>query len=74
MKKLKLCKDCIWADVRTQIEYKECLCPKQQFFTNPVTGEKERRWTFCTVQREDSCSCGEKARWFEPKKKTRLKK
>lgn len=66
---MKACKDC-----KHYRKDGHCVSPREDAYTNLVTGEKERYVNFAQTQRSFGLfsalffgQCGEHARWFEAK-------
>lgn len=71
---IKLCADCKHFEP-AKPGYETCGAPQQpmkvsgSFFVSGIEPKMERRWKYCSVQRESesSIACGSQARWFEPR-------
>lgn len=69
---MKLCKDCKWC-LPPNGRHSRCDNPKN-IVIDPVTGEKRRKWEFCSTQRLYGMfeawslkMCGKEGKWWEAK-------
>jgi hypothetical protein len=77
LKQLRLCKDCKYYTLNKykDPEFAKCACPQIEYVLNPITGVKEPKFDYCSIQRRDIGSfyawaldyCGASGRYFQPK-------